>query len=117
MQSVFGNNSGVNLNSLFTMKDVSEKTQDHLKKVYMCVFSCAIICATGMYLNATFILSGILMNIASIAVSIFFLCQIMNKQNSEGVRMAYLAGFAFKLGFLVGPAINMIADVEPELLI
>ena len=31
--------------------------------------------------------------------------------------MMYLGAFAFQLGFLVGPTINEIADVEPSLLI
>lgn len=48
---------------------------------------------------------------------IFMVCQINNVYKSEKERLAYLAGLAFSFGFLVGPVINMIADVEPEILI
>ena len=48
---------------------------------------------------------------------IFMVCQINNVYKSEKERLAYLSGLAFSFGFLVGPVINMIADVEPEILI
>ena len=44
--------------ALFEMKDVSDKTQLHLKKVYGSLMTCTGVCALGMYMNAYTILSG-----------------------------------------------------------
>ena len=38
--------------ALFEFKDVSPKTQEHLKNVYQSLFVCSGVCALGMYLNA-----------------------------------------------------------------
>jgi hypothetical protein len=46
------NTAGPSLDTLFTFKDVSDKTQSHLKKVYMNLMACSGVCALGMYLNA-----------------------------------------------------------------
>ena len=44
------------MKALFTFKDVSEKTQNHLKTVYANLMGCTVICALGMYMNAYTIL-------------------------------------------------------------
>lgn len=62
--------------SLFTFKDVSDKTQQHLTRVYTLLLACAAFCALGMYANATFIASGFLMNLVSILVSFYLIFQI-----------------------------------------
>lgn len=70
-----------------------------------------------MFLNSTFFLSGFIMNILSVILSIYMIYQVMNKANSEDTRLLYLAGVAFQMGFLVGPAIHTIADLHPEILL
>ena len=46
------------LNTIFSMKDVSDKTRSHLTRVYTTLATSAGTCALGMYLNATFMLQG-----------------------------------------------------------
>lgn len=79
--------------------------------------ACAAVCALGMYVNATFIASGFLMNLLSIIVSVYLIYQVSNKSNSENSRMGYLAAFAFQMGFLVGPAMHYLVHMESELVI
>lgn len=102
--------------TLFTFKDISDKTQAHLTKVYTTLMVCTLICATGMYINSAFFLSGFIMNILSVILSVYMMYQVMNKANSEDSRLLYLGGLAFQMGFLVGPAIHHIADLHPEIL-
>jgi FtsH-binding integral membrane protein len=69
-----------------------------------------------MKANATFIVSGFFLHLASIILSVYLIYQVANKRNSEDMRMLYLAGLAFQLGFLIGPAIHMIYAFHPEIL-
>ena len=46
------------LNSIFSMKDVSDKTRAHLTRVYTTLLTASGTCAVGMYMNATLMLSG-----------------------------------------------------------
>ena len=71
-----------------------------------------------MYANATFIVSGFLLNLCSIILSIYLIVQIADKRgNSEDKRMGCLAGLSFQLGFLVGPAMHSLIEYEPQLVI
>lgn len=117
MFSNFFNRDRPSMSSMFTFSDISEKTQAHLTKVYTMIMACSIVCAAGMYVNATLVLGGFLMTILSIILSVYLIFQISNRNNSEDSRMLYLATLAFQLGFLVGPAIHHIAEVNPKLLI
>ena len=56
----FGGNSNWNLNTIFSMKDVSEKTRAHLTRVYGTLLTTSGTCALGMYINATIMLQGFL---------------------------------------------------------
>jgi FtsH-binding integral membrane protein len=111
------NSEGPSLKSVFTLSDISEKTQAHLTKVYTMILACSFVCALGMYVNATLILSGFFMTILSIILSVYLMVQVNNRSHPEQTRMLYLAALAFQLGYLVGPAIHHIADVNPGLLI
>ena len=62
--------------SLFSFKDVSPKTQEHLTKVYTLLLTSAVVCALGMYVNATFILAGFLMQMLSLVGTIYLVYQI-----------------------------------------
>lgn len=115
--NTFGTRSNWNMDTMFNFKDLSDKTKDHMVKVYASLLMNCVVCAGGMVLNSSFILQGFLMQILFIGLTIFLTCQINNVYKSENERMLYLAGLSFSFGFLIGPLINMLADVEPELLI
>ena len=51
-----GGNDDWNLETIFSMKDVSEKTRAHLTRVYGTLLTSTGTCALGMYMNATFML-------------------------------------------------------------
>lgn len=99
------------------MDDISDKTRQHLKNVYTLLFFMTFICASGMYLNATFSFAqNFIFHIASIALSIYLMCYVSNPMNPENSRKYALAALAFQLGFNLGPAIHQIAAFKPEIL-
>lgn len=102
---------------MFSFKDVSEKTQQHLARVYSLLLVSCLTCAAGMYCNATFFMTGILSTVVSIILSVYLIWQIKNQSNSQDFRRWCLAGLSFQLGFLIGPVINHLAVVDPALLI
>ena len=69
-----------NWNSLFTMSDISSKTQAHLTRVYTTLLASAASCVLGMYINATFMLTGFLLTILSIMVIAFLMYQVSNQR-------------------------------------
>jgi hypothetical protein len=105
------------LKTVFNFSHISEKTQSHLTKVYSFLICLSFICAFGMYMNATYIVSGFFLNLISIVLSIYLIFQVANKSNSEDKRMVCLSAFAFQLGFLVGPALHHLVQVNPEIVI
>ena len=113
----FTNSRGVSLSALFTFKDISDKTQRHLYDVYSLIMMCCITCASGMYMNATFVMSGFIMTILTLVLAMYLTYQTLNRNNSETMRKLYLNGVAFLLGFLSGPLIHTIAEVEPKILV
>ena len=93
------------------MKDVSQQTRQHLTRVYTALLAATGACGTGMYLNATVMLSGFIVMIGFMIVFAFAQMQIRNPQNSQTVQIGWMLGLAFALGLLVGPGINQIAQV------
>ena len=51
-----GFGSNWNMDTIFSMKDISPQTQAHLTRVYTALFSASGVCAGGMYLNSTFLI-------------------------------------------------------------
>jgi len=113
----FGRQHANNFASLFSFKDISEKTQQHLQHVYGLVLVCSLVCALGMYTNSAIVIGGFLLTLASIALSIFFICQVANRGNSDNMRMGCLAGLAFQMGFLIGPVMHVLVAVDPKLVL
>lgn len=114
--NVFGNGrSGFDLNALLKFNDISEKTRSHLTKVYSLLMVCCFVCAFGMYINSAFIASGFFMNLLSIILSVYLIYQVMNRANSEDTRMLFLGGLAFQMGFLVGPAMHLLMEHQPQI--
>ena len=99
------------------MKDISPKTQLHLRNVYGNLMLCTGVCALGMYINAVTILSGFMWTVAILIGMAYLMYKITNKQENETTRMGYLWALSFCMGFLIGPAIHHIAEFEPMILI
>lgn len=78
---------------------------------------CTMVCAFGMWLNTAHIISGFFMSLLSFMFTIYLVFQISNKSNSEDMRMFYLGGLAFQMGYLVGPFINHMIEVEPMIVV
>ena len=79
----WGSGSNWNLDTIFSMKDVSDKTRAHLTRVYTTLLTSAATCATGMYLNATFMMSGFLVMIGFMIAFAYCTYQIRNPHNSD----------------------------------
>ena len=110
--------SDFDINALFSFKDVSPKTQQHLRKVYTLLTFMTLFCATGAYLNASFVIAqNFLFHILSIGFSIYLMCYVSNIYKPEENRKYALALLAFQLGFNIGPALHQIAQFQPEILI
>ena len=105
-----------NVKAVFTFKDISAKTQDHLRKVYTNVAVCTAICGVASFMNQTFILSGFIAQFLSIIAMGYMAYKISNVYESEESRGYYLYGFSFFVGFLLGPMINMLLEFEPEII-
>ena len=52
--------SNWDMNTIFSMKDISPKTQAHLTRVYTALFGATASCAFGMYINTSIMLTGFL---------------------------------------------------------
>ena len=111
------NTAGPSLDTLFTFKDVSEKTQSHLKKVYMNLMACSGVCALGMYLNAFTVLSGFMWSVGIMLAMGYAMYKVMNVMEDENNRMGWLWALAFGMGYLVGPVMHQLAEFEPMILI
>lgn len=70
-----------------------------------------------MYANATYIVSGFFLNLISIILSVYLIYQISNKANTQDFRRWCFAGLAFQLGFLIGPVINTLLHIHPEIVV
>jgi small-conductance mechanosensitive channel len=88
-------NQQFNFKALFSFNDISAKTQAHLTRVYTLLLVCCMVSAFGMWLNTAHIISGFFMNVLSLVFTIYLIYQIVNRSNSEEMRMFYLAGLAF----------------------
>lgn len=104
------------LATIFSMKDVSDKTRAHLTRVYTTLLTATGTCAVGMYANATLMLSGFIFMIAFMIAFGYGVYQIRSPHNSENSQIAWLLVIAFSLGFISGPGIHHFAAVQPELL-
>jgi FtsH-binding integral membrane protein len=106
-----------NLGALFKMGDISEKTRQHLVRVYSTLMTSTGACAGGMVLNSGFLFGGGLVGILSFVLMCYLMYQVHNRNNSEDHRILFLVGLAFFMGLTAGPAIHMTATLSPEILI
>lgn len=115
-QGLFGRGSA-GFSSLFTLKDISAKTQTHLTKVYGTLMVCTFVCAFGMWVNASIIISGFFMTLLSIITSVYLIYQVQNRSNTEDSRLMHLAALAFQMGYLVGPLMHLLVEINPKLVL
>ena len=113
----FGNGSNWDLSTILSMKDVSDKTRAHLTRVYTSLLTTSGCCAIGMWINATIMLQGFIAMIGFMIAMGYGVYQVRNPANSENMQMMFLFLIAFSMGFMVGPGINQIAAVNPDILI
>ena len=106
-----------NMKAMFEMKDISPKTQLHLRNVYANLAICASICTLGMYINATVVLQGFMWTVAILIGMGWCMYKVSNRQDHEQTRMGYLWALAFCMGYLAGPAIHHVAEFNPMILV
>merc|ERR1711959_255357 len=106
------------IGAVFKMNDVSDKTKTHLTKVYGQLAACTALCAAGMYLNASILfIHGWVSGIFVAMGLMYATCQVLDVHQPEQARMNWLLAIAFFKGMVLGPAMHVIAAVEPELLV
>ena len=94
-QDRFSSSSSFNLKALLSFKDISPKTQAHLTQVYTTIMACVLVCATGMYVNSSFLLQGFLWNLLSIISMVYLMYKISSPYLEKETKLMYLAGLAF----------------------
>ena len=105
------------MKACFEMKDVSPKTQMHLRDVYGNLSVCTAICALAMYMNAFTILSGWIWSFVTLLGMGYMMYKITNVNDTTQNRIGYLWALSFCMGFLVGPAMHKIAEFNPMILV
>ena len=73
-------------------------------------------CATGMWMNATFLMQGFLWTILLIFGMGYLIYNVLNTGQPESVRITYLLAFAGLMGLQVGPFINAVLEIYPGLI-
>jgi hypothetical protein len=71
------------MKAAFTMKDISPKTQLHLRNVYGNLGICTMVCALGMYMNAFTIISGFMMSVAAMISMAYMMYKVSNVNENE----------------------------------
>ena len=117
MQAFTNQNFNIDMKALLSFKDVSPKTQLHLRNVYANLMTCTVICAVGMYLNAATIMQGFIFTFCALIGMGFMTYKVSNRQEDENTRIGYLWAIAFCMGFLVGPVMHHLAEVQPMILV
>ena len=77
---------------------------------------CALICAAAMWLNAYTVLNGFFVSIIVMMGMAYLSYKVSNPYMPEKERMGYMWALAFSLGFLVGPAMHQIADIDSSII-
>ena len=100
------------------MKDVSDKTKEHLSKVYFNLMICSGICALAMYINAyTILMTGFFSQILVFIGLGYLMYKISDKSQKEETRLGYLWALAFAMGYLVGPVMHLVAEIDQMILV
>ena len=100
------------------MKDVSDKTKEHLSKVYFNLMICSGVCALAMYINAyTILMTGFFSQILVFIGLGYLMYKISDKSQKEETRLGYLWALAFAMGYLVGPVMHMVAEIDQMILV
>jgi Bax inhibitor 1 len=76
---------------------------------------CTLFCAFGMWINANTFISGFFMNLISIGITIYLIFQVSNTSKSEDSRMVHLLALAFQMGYLTGPGMHLLMEVNPTI--
>lgn len=113
----YQNGQGLNLKAILNFSDISDATQKHLTQVYTLLLVCTMVCALGMYVNKTLIVSGFFMDVVAYGLMIYLMIQVLNRKKSQEWRMGCLAGVAFQLGCMIGPAIHMIMGFYTDIIL
>jgi hypothetical protein len=96
----FGRDSnGWNMKTMFATSDISEKTRQHLVRVYTTLLTCAGACAGGAVVNSTFMINGIMMSIAMFVAMAFLMYKVTDRSGSENSRIGFLVALAAFMGF------------------
>ena len=110
-----GDGGGWSLDTIFSMKDVSSRTREHLTRVYAALLTSTGSCALGMYLNTTVFLTGFFAMMLYMIGFAFCTYQVRNPANSANTQLYYLFALAFAMGCMTGPGINHLAEVNPQI--
>ena len=74
---------------------------------------CSGICALAMYINSyTILMTGFISEILVFIGLAYLVYKVLDKSQSDEKRLGYLWALAFAMGYLVGPAMHMIAEID-----
>uniref|UniRef100_A0A669DBE8 Transmembrane BAX inhibitor motif-containing protein 6 n=1 Tax=Oreochromis niloticus TaxID=8128 RepID=A0A669DBE8_ORENI len=98
--------------ALFQFSHISHSTQEHLKKVYSSLAICMCLAAVGSYVYIYLVACLVRVSAASpLAVLGLLICL-----STERKRLAFLEGFALLTGFSLGPILDDVIAVDPNVI-
>ncbi|KAL3991782.1 laminin, gamma 3 [Sarotherodon galilaeus] len=107
--------------ALFRFSHISHSTQEHLKKVYSSLAICMCLAAVGSYVYIYLVaFLGLLIclsvaTLTSLGLFIWFAVTPHNPE-TERKRLAFLEGFALLTGFSLGPILDDVIAVDPNVI-
>ncbi|XP_006800611.1 probable Bax inhibitor 1 [Neolamprologus brichardi] len=123
----------INMDALFQFTHISDSTQAHLKNVYSSLAMCMCLAAVGSYVYIYLVARLVTVSAVSpLAVLWFLICLAVATLTSLGLfiwfavtphnheterkRLAILQGFAFLTGFSLGPILDSVIAVDPNVI-
>jgi len=115
MDALFGRRP-ISLKSVTDFSHLEKRVQEHLKKVYAALAISMIAACAGAYVHlfTTFLRHGLMMGLVSIGL-LLALGLTPHSNENVGKRMAMLLGFSFFTGLGLGPLMDMVIRINPEI--
>jgi len=116
MDALLGQRS-INLQALFDFSKINAETKKHLKNVYAALTIATLSAAVGasVHLFTNILSGGFLSSIAGIGF-ILALGMTTNEPKNQLKRLGYLVGFSACTGLSLGPLLDRVIAVDPQII-
>eukprot|EP01091_Cochliopodium_minus_P011932 TRINITY_DN350_c0_g1_i1.p1 TRINITY_DN350_c0_g1~~TRINITY_DN350_c0_g1_i1.p1 ORF type:complete len:237 (-),score=47.97 TRINITY_DN350_c0_g1_i1:32-742(-) len=116
MNTIFGNRSKFNIQSILDFTPLDKNTKSHLLKVYSTLGATVIASVIGCLIDLTLHLGGFFSTIG-IFVSLFWLLSTPHTYENVNKRLAILMGFGVLQGISLGSLVGMALDIDNSIVL